>query len=277
MNFKQNKVYYYGRDNDTAIKRILEVKTMADKLLEVQNLHVQVEDKEILKGLNLTIHEGEVHVLMGPNGAGKSTLVNAVMGHPHYLATKGKIFFEGEDITAWKTDARARKGIFLSFQSPEEVSGITVENFLRTAQSAVTHKPVRVFAFKKELEKTMEELQMDGSYASRYLNVGFSGGEKKKNEILQMLMLNPKLAILDETDSGLDVDAVKIVSQGVNRFRNQHNSLLIITHNAKMLENIKPDYVHVLVDGKIVKTGDSSLVSEINESGFGELVRSTAK
>ena len=250
---------------------------MAEKLLETQDLHTQVDGKEILKGLNLTINKGEVHVLMGPNGAGKSTLFSTIMGHPKYAVSQGSILFEGEDITDSKTDERARKGIFLSFQSPEEIPGVTVENFLRTARGAVTDKSVRIFAFKKELEKTMQELHMDESYASRYLNVGFSGGEKKKNEILQMLMLAPKLAILDETDSGLDVDAVKIVSKGINQFKNENNALLIITHNARMLENITPDYVHVLVDGKIVKTGNRSLIAEINESGFEDLVRSTAK
>lgn len=242
---------------------------MADNLLEIRDLHVEVDGKEILKGLNLTLEKGKVHVLMGPNGAGKSTLVNTIMGHPHYKVTGGTILFEGEEITNTRTDERARKGIFLSFQNPEEITGITVENFLRTARSAVTGKPLKVFAFKKELEQRMDELKMDKSYASRYLNVGFSGGEKKKDEILQMLMLNPKLAILDETDSGLDVDAVRIVSHGVNQYKNADNSLLIITHNTGILEEIDADTVHVLVDGQIVKTGDAALIEEINRSGFG--------
>lgn len=243
---------------------------MSDNLLEICDLHVQVDGKEILKGLNLTLGRGEVHVLMGPNGAGKSTLVNTIMGHPKYKVLGGSLKFEGEDITELRTDARARKGIFLSFQSPEEIPGITVENFLRTSRGAVTGQPVKIFAFKKELEQRMEELHMDSEYASRYLNVGFSGGEKKKNEILQMLMLNPKLAILDETDSGLDVDAVRIVSRGVSQFRTAQNSLLIITHNTMILDEVKPDVVHVLVDGRIVKTGGPELVEEINRSGFGE-------
>jgi FeS assembly ATPase SufC len=242
---------------------------MSDKLLEITNLHVQVGDKEIIKGLNLSLGRGEVHVLMGPNGAGKSTLVNAIMGHPAYKVTDGSIRFEDEDITKTRTDERARKGIFLSFQNPEEIPGITVENFLRTARGAVTGKPLKVFAFKHELEQRMGELQMDKAYASRYLNVGFSGGEKKKNEILQMLMMNPRLAILDETDSGLDVDAVRIVSQGVNQFKNDQNSLLIITHNTKILEEIAADTVHILVDGKIVKNGGAGLIDEINSAGFG--------
>lgn len=242
---------------------------MSDKLLEIANLHVQVDGKEIIKGLDLSLGRGQVHVLMGPNGAGKSTLVNSIMGHPAYKVTDGSIRFEGEDITGSRTDERARRGIFLSFQNPEEIPGITVENFLRTSRSAVTGKPLKVFAFKRELEERMEELHMDKSYASRYLNVGFSGGEKKKDEILQMLMIDPKLAILDETDSGLDVDAVRIVSQGVNKFKNDQNSLLIITHNTNILKEIAVDTVHVLVDGKIVKTADASLIDEISRSGFG--------
>lgn len=241
---------------------------MDESLLSIADLHVSVGDKEIIKGLNLSLGRGEIHILMGPNGAGKSTLVNSIMGHPQYKVTGGSIRFDGEDITAARTDERARKGIFLSFQNPEEIPGITVENFLRTARSASTGKPLRVFAFKKELEQRMDELKMDPSYASRYLNVGFSGGEKKKNEILQMLLMNPKLAILDETDSGLDVDAVRIVSEGVNRFFRPDNSLLIITHNTKILEEISPGFVHILVDGRIVRTGGPELIDEINRSGF---------
>lgn len=237
-------------------------------LLKIENLCSEVEGNKILKGVNLEINEGEVHVIMGPNGAGKSTLVNIIMGHPKYEVTEGTIQFEGEDITKAKTDERAKKGIFLSFQTPQEVSGITVENLLRSSRSSITGKPIKIMAFKKELKANMEKLKMDDSYAARYLNVGFSGGEKKKNEILQMLMINPKLAILDETDSGLDVDAVKIVSSGVGHFKNDNNAVLIITHNNKILENLKPDFVHVLMDGKIVKTGDSKLATEINEKGF---------
>lgn len=241
---------------------------MSHQLLEIKDLQVSVEGKTILNGLNLKIGGGETHVLMGPNGAGKSTLGYAVMGHPHYTVEQGSILFEGEDITGESADARARKGIFLSFQSPEEVPGVTLESFLRVSQSAITGKPLRVLAFQKELRRQMEALGMDPEYASRYLNVGFSGGEKKKSEILQMLMLNPKLAILDETDSGLDVDAVRIVSKGVRQFRNDRNSLLIITHNAKILEGLPVDYVHVLVDGKIIRTGDRGLIDEIGRHGF---------
>lgn len=241
-----------------------------EKLLEIKDVHAAAEDKEILKGLNLSVNKGEVHVIMGPNGAGKSTLMNVIMGHPKYKVVKGSIFFEGEDITKLKTDERAKKGIFMSFQTPEEIPGITVEDLLRTARTSITGKPLKLLAFRRELQQKMALLKMDESYAERYLNVGFSGGEKKKNEIIQMLMLNPKLAILDETDSGLDVDAVKIVSNGIKEFKSKDNSMLIITHNSKILEYLKPDYVHVLLDGRIVKTGSASLIDEINENGFEE-------
>lgn len=238
------------------------------QLLEIKDLMVSVEDNQILRGLNLTVGKGEVHVLMGPNGAGKSTLVNTVMGHPQYRVDGGKILFEGKEITHEPANERAKAGLFLSFQNPEEVPGISLENFMRTSRFAVTGKPVKLFAYKKELKQKMEHLNMDEEYASRYLNVGFSGGEKKKSEILQMMMLNPKLAILDETDSGLDVDAVKIVSQGVEKFHTSENSLLIITHNTKILDFLPVDAVHILMDGKIVRTGDRSLIDRINDSGF---------
>lgn len=239
-----------------------------EKLLEINNIHAEADNKEILKGLNLTVNKGEIHVIMGPNGAGKSTLMNVIMGHPKYKVTEGNIEFEGENITELKTNERAKKGIFLSFQTPEEVPGITVESLLRSSRTESTGKPIKLLAFRKELKEKMALLDMKESYAERYLNVGFSGGEKKKNEIVQMLMLNPKLAILDETDSGLDVDAVKIVSKGISEFKNENNSILIITHNSKILENLKPDFVHVLLGGKIIKTGDASLMEEINTKGF---------
>jgi Fe-S cluster assembly ATP-binding protein len=244
---------------------------MAAKLLEIKGLHAEVEGKEILKGLNLSIGKGEIHVIMGPNGAGKSTLVNAIMGHPKYHVSAGNINFEDENINELKTDERARKGIFLSFQNPEEVPGITVENFIRSARVAHTGQNIKLMAFKKELRENMSTLQVKEDYAGRYLNVGFSGGEKKKNEVLQMVMLRPKLAILDETDSGLDVDAVKVVSNGVKLFKNEENAILIITHNSKILESLNPDFVHVLVDGRIIKTGDASLVEEINAKGYSEI------
>lgn len=241
------------------------------QLLEIKNLKVSVDDNVILDGLNLSIGKGEVHVLLGPNGAGKSTLVNTIMGHPQYHVESGSIYFEGKDITHAPVNERAKAGLFLSFQNPEEVPGISLESFIRTSRNTVTGQPVKLFAFKKELRQKMDELNMSEEYASRYLNVGFSGGEKKKSEILQMLMLNPKLAILDETDSGLDVDAVRIVSQGVEKYKNSDNSLLIITHNTKILEYLQVDAVHVLIDGKIAKTGDRTLIDQINESGFQHL------
>lgn len=241
---------------------------MDEKLLKIENLKTEIESKEILKGLNLEIKKGEVHVIMGPNGAGKSTLANTLMGRPKYKITDGKILFENEEINELKADERAKKGIFLSFQYPEEIPGVTVENFLRTAKMAVTGRPLKILSFKRALKEKMELLEMKEEYAERYLNLGFSGGEKKKNEILQMAILEPKLAILDETDSGLDVDAIRIVSQGVNALKNSENSILIITHHNKILDYLKPDYVHILVDGKIVKTGDFSLAKEIEANGY---------
>jgi FeS assembly ATPase SufC len=242
---------------------------MKDSLLKVENLRASVGDKELIKGLSLTINTGEIHVVMGPNGAGKSTLANVIMGHPNFEVTDGSIYFNGEDVTQKRTDERAKLGLFLSFQTPEEIPGVTMENFLKTAKSAVTGESVRSFAFRKEMYAKMDELHMNESYASRYVNVGFSGGERKKSEIFQMLMLNPKLAILDETDSGLDVDAVKIVAEGIRKYKNDDNSALIITHNTKILKNLKIDYVHILIDGKIVKTGDEALVNKVNSEGFG--------
>ena len=224
----------------------------------------------MIKGLDLTINSGETHVIMGPNGAGKSTLANVIMGHPDYHMKTGSIEFETEEISEMATDERARKGIFMSFQTPEEVDGITVSDFLKTSKTAVSAQRVPLLAFRKELADKMKLLKFDPAYARRYLNVGFSGGEKKKNEILQMLVLDPKLAILDETDSGLDVDAVKIVTEGVGHFKNDHNSLLIISHSTKLLDEMHVDYVHVLVAGKIVCTGGRELIDRINRSGFSE-------
>ena len=241
---------------------------MSEKLLEIKNLNVNAEDKQILKGINLTINKGEIHVIMGPNGSGKTTTANAILNNPVYTKTKGEIIFDGEDITNLKTDEIARKGIFMSFQLPEEIPGVTVTNFLKYAKNKITGQPVKIFQFKDELKKYMEELNMDPKNMERSLNVGFSGGEKKKNEILQMLVLNPKLAILDETDSGLDVDAIKTVSKGIEMFKNENNGVLIITHNTKILHSLNVDYVHVLVDGKIVKTGNQELATEIEENGY---------
>lgn len=238
------------------------------QLLEIKDLHAGVEGKEILKGLSLSVGKGEIHVILGPNGSGKSTLMNLIMGHPKYQITSGTIEFEGEELNDMQTFERARKGLFLSFQIPEEIPGITVENMLRTAKQAVTGEKVKILPFRREMKKLMEELKMKPEYAERYLNVGFSGGEKKRTEILQLLMLNPKLAMLDETDSGLDVDAVQIVSEGVAKFHNADNSCLIITHNARILEKLKVDRVHVLMNGTIVEEGGPELIDDINSRGF---------
>ena len=241
-------------------------------LLRIQNLKVCAGEKEILHGIDLDIHENEVHVLMGPNGTGKSTLGAALMGNPAYTVTGGDIIYKGQNINEMPDNERAKNGIFLSFQNPIEIPGITVSAFIRSALEAKTGKRVRLFSFKKELEEKMALLQMDPSYAERDLNVGFSGGEKKKAEILQMLMLEPKLAILDETDSGLDVDAVRTVSEGVRLFRERtHGSLLIITHSTRILEALHVDAAHVMEEGVIVRNGGAELVDEINEKGFSSL------
>ena len=241
---------------------------MAEKLLEIKDLYVKAEEKEILKGLNLTINKGEVHVIMGPNGAGKSTTAHAILNNPEYQKERGEIIFDNEDITNLTTDKIAKKGIFMSFQLPQEIPGISTMNFLKYAKNKITGKPVKIFQLRDEVGKYVEELNMNPKLVERNLNVGFSGGEKKKNEILQMLVLNPKLAILDETDSGLDVDAVRAVSKGIDMFKNDENAVLIITHNMKILENLKVDYVHILVNGKIVKTGSAELAKEIEEQGY---------
>jgi len=238
-------------------------------LLNVQNLCAGIEGKQILNNLNLTINPGETHVLMGPNGAGKSSLGNTLMGNPVYKVSDGKIIFKDTDVTEESTDKRAKLGMFMSFQQPLEVPGISVESFIRQAIQHKTGEHVKLFQFQKELKAKMELLNMDPSYASRDLNVGFSGGERKKSEILQLLMLKPDFAILDETDSGLDVDAVRFVSKGINEYqKTQNGGLLIITHSTRILESLHVDYTHIIVKGQIIKTGDGSLVQEINEKGF---------
>lgn len=239
-----------------------------EKLLDIKDLYANAQEKEILKGLNLTINKGEVHVIMGPNGAGKSTLANVILNNPLYVKKNGYIEFEGENINDLKTNEIAKKGIFMSFQSPEEIPGISTLNFLKYAKNKVSDEPIKTFKFKFLLKKYIDELNMNPKLIERNLNVGFSGGEKKKNEILQMLVLEPKLAILDETDSGLDVDAIRTVSKGIDMYKNDNNAVLIITHNNRILENLKVDYVHILVDGKIVKTGGSELAQEIEKEGY---------
>ena len=245
---------------------------MADVLLQIKDLHAGVEGKEILKGLDLTVRKGEVHVILGPNGSGKSTLMNVIMGHPKYEMTGGSLVLEGEDIGALRAFERARRGLFLAFQTPEEIPGITVENMIRTARQMMTGEKVKLMPFRKELNAMMAELKIDPNYAQRYLNVGFSGGEKKRSEVLQLLMLQPKLALLDETDSGLDVDAVQIVSEGVAKFHTAENSCLIITHNARILDKLKVDYVHVVAQGKIVREGGAELIQQINKEGFANII-----
>jgi Fe-S cluster assembly ATP-binding protein len=238
------------------------------ELLKLENLKVSIGGKEILKGINLTVNRGEVHVIMGTNGAGKSTLFHAIMGNPSYTVTGGKILLDGEDIVNDAVNERAKKGVFLSFQSPLTIPGITVENFIRTAKNTIDGVNQRMLPFRRELKKQMEKLDMDSAYAERYVNDGFSGGERKKNEILQMRMLNPKLAMLDETDSGLDVDAVRIVSEGVADFHNKDNAVLIITHHKQILQSVNPDFVHVLIGGQIVANGGPELVQQIEATGY---------
>lgn len=241
-------------------------------LLDVVNLSAELEDgKKILSDLSIKIGQGETHVLMGPNGAGKSSLGNTLMGNPVYKVTGGKIIFKGDDVTMLSADKRARAGMFMSFQSPLEVPGISLEAFIRSAVQQKTGERVKLFQFQKEMQHCMEILDMKADYAKRDLNVGFSGGERKKSEILQLLMLKPDLAILDETDSGLDVDAVRVVAKGIEEYRRLTNgSLLIITHTTKILEALNVDFTHVLVKGHIVRTGDGSLFRQISERGFEE-------
>ncbi len=251
---------------------------MQNSLLQIKNLSAGIEDGEILHNINLSVGKGETHVLMGPNGAGKSTLGNTVMGNPVYEVTSGSIIFDGQDITKVSADKRAKLGMFMSFQNPLEVPGLSLESFIRNAIRQQTGKPIKIMQFKKELEEKMELLEMDASYADRDLNVGFSGGEKKKAEILQMLMLNPKLCILDETDSGLDVDAVRTVSKGIQEYhKNSDGALIIITHNAKILEALNVDYTHIIVKGSLVATGGPELIEEINKNGFEQYIQEVAK
>lgn len=238
-------------------------------LLNVKGLNVFVEEKEILHDVSFLVNRGETHVLMGPNGAGKSTLGNTLMGNPHYAVTGGEIRFDGQDLLAMPVNERAKAGIFMSFQNPLEVPGISLANFIRNALEQRTGRRIRLWDFRKEIARALEVLQMDPSYADRDLNVGFSGGEKKKAEILQLLMLKPALAILDETDSGLDVDAVRTVSRGIEEYQKDKDSaLIIITHSAGILSSLHVDYTHVIVNGSIVRDGDARLVEEINRDGF---------
>ena len=245
---------------------------MAEQILQVEGLTARVEDKVILHEVGLTIKKGETHVLMGPNGAGKSTLGYVLTGNPKYSVTEGKILFKGNDITEEAADKRAKAGMFLSFQEPLEVPGLSLESFIRSAVSEQGRNKMRVWNFRKELKAAMEVLHMVPSYAGRDLNVGFSGGEKKKSEILQLMMLKPDLAILDETDSGLDVDAVRLASEGIREYQkeNPDGALLIITHGTRILDALHVDATHIMVNGHIVASGDASLVDKINREGYEE-------
>ncbi len=241
-------------------------------MLKIDNLQAAIEDKEILKGINLEIKPGEVHAIMGPNGSGKSTLSSVIAGHEAYEVTAGSIEFEGEDIIEDAPEERAHRGIFLSMQYPVEIPGVSVTNFIKTAinetRKARGEEPMPATDMLKKIRENAQALNIDQSFLSRSLNEGFSGGEKKRNEIFQMAMLEPKLAILDETDSGLDIDALKVVAEGVNRFKNENNGVLLITHYQRLLDYIIPDYVHVLYNGKIVKSGGKELALELEAKGY---------
>jgi Fe-S cluster assembly ATP-binding protein len=241
---------------------------MPNSLLVIDDLRASVEGTEILKGVSLTVERGEIHALMGPNGSGKSTLANVLFGHPAYEITGGKILFLGEDVTEWSPDQRGKAGMFLAFQYPEEIPGVSVVNFLRSALSNRTGVDYTVLELRLKVMDTMRELGMDASFADRYLNEGFSGGERKRNEVLQMAVLEPALAVMDETDSGLDIDALKMVADGVTRVASPERGFLIITHYQRMLEYITPDRVHVFVDGRVVESGGGDLARRIEHEGY---------
>ncbi len=241
-------------------------------MLEIKNLHASINGKEILKGIDLTINKGEVHAIMGPNGSGKSTLASVISGHPAFEVTKGKILFEGKDVLELAPEERANKGIFLSFQYPIEIPGVSMVNFMRAAMNEKRKyqekEPISASDFLRLMREKRELIEIDSQLTSRAVNEGFSGGEKKRNEIFQMAMLEPKLAILDETDSGLDIDALRIVANGVNKLRTSENANIVITHYQRLLDYIIPDFVHVLSDGKIIRSGDKSLALELEAKGY---------
>ena len=237
-------------------------------MLKIENLHVEIDGNEIVKGLDLEVGRGETHAIMGPNGSGKSTLANVLMGHPRYEVTEGSVTFEGEDVLELEPDERAKLGIFLAFQYPSEVPGVSVANFLRTAVNSVRDEELSPMEMYKLLQEKMALMRMDPKFAERYLNEGFSGGEKKRNEILQLLMLEPRLAILDETDSGLDIDALQVVARGVNEMRGPEFSAVLITHYQRILRYIEPDHVHVMLDGRLVTSGGKELAEELEEKGY---------
>ncbi|MED1673902.1 Fe-S cluster assembly ATPase SufC [Pallidibacillus thermolactis] len=243
---------------------------MAGSTLVLKDLHVSIEDKEILKGVNLEIKPGEFHAIMGPNGAGKSTLASAIMGHPAYEVTSGSVTLDGQDVLEMEVDERANAGLFLAMQYPSEISGVTNADFIRSSINARREEgnEIPLMQFIKKLDKTMEYLEMDLNMAQRYVNEGFSGGEKKRNEILQLMMLEPSIAILDEIDSGLDIDALKVVAKGINSMRSEDFSCLMITHYQRLLNYITPDYVHVMMNGRIVKSGGPELAKRLEEEGY---------
>lgn len=239
-------------------------------VLEIKNLHVEIDGKEILKGVDLTLKQGEIHAVMGPNGTGKSTLAQAIMGHPRYEVTKGEVTLDGEDVLEMEVDERAKAGLFLGMQYPSEISGVTTSDFLRSSINAHREEgdEINLMQFIKKLDKNMEYLEIDQDMATRYLNEGFSGGEKKRNEILQLMMLEPKFGILDEIDSGLDIDALKVVSKGINKLRGEQFGSLIITHYQRLLNYVTPDNVHVMMRGKIVKSGGKELAERLEAEGY---------
>ena len=237
-------------------------------MLKIENLRVEIDGQEILKGLDLEVGKGEIHAIMGPNGSGKSTLANVLMGHPRYEITDGSVTFEDEDVLELEPDERAKMGMFLAFQYPSEVPGVSVANFLRTAVNSVREEELSPMEMYRLLQEKMAIMQMDPKFAERYLNEGFSGGEKKRNEILQMLMLEPRLAIMDETDSGLDIDALQVVARGVNEMRGPEFSAVLITHYQRILRYIEPDRVHVMLDGRIVTSGGKELAEALEEKGY---------
>jgi Fe-S cluster assembly ATP-binding protein len=236
--------------------------------LEIQNLHVRTEEREILHGVNLTIDKGQTHALMGPNGSGKSTLANTLMGNPAYEVTEGRVLLDGEDLTEADPDERAKAGLFLAFQYPVSIPGVSVANFLRTAINAKREEPIKVKEFGQLLKRNVEILKIDREFTSRYLNDGFSGGEKKRAEILQLAMLQPAYALLDETDSGLDIDALRIVADGVNALSGPDMGSLIITHYTRILGYVKPDFVHIMLDGRIVQEGGPELADQLEDKGY---------
>jgi Fe-S cluster assembly ATP-binding protein len=237
-------------------------------MLKIEDLQVEIDGQEIVKGLDLEVDKGEIHAIMGPNGSGKSTLANVLMGHPRYEVTGGSITFQGEDVFELEPDERAKLGMFLAFQYPSEVPGVSVANFLRTAVNSVREEELSPMEMYRLIQEKMGIMQMDPKFAERYLNEGFSGGEKKRNEILQMLMLDPKLAIMDETDSGLDIDALQVVAKGVNELRGPEFSAVIITHYQRILRYIEPDRVHVMLDGRLVTSGGKELADDLEEKGY---------